>query len=234
MAPKGEITMASQREQVLECLLAYSKAGRTCTIWDIMTVTGIPKDRARQMLHRIKEKHNLEITGRGVDAIYEYIGPKTERVLKRTYFGGNIILKAVHHLLNQHNNKWEGTANELLEEIKVGLQTADIKKLPTAPGHLSRALTENAPILNDKGITIAKKHSGNRTITIERSFDAVLTQCEIPELVNKAWHLMNALGAISIDDICRTFTVNRPEAERIIQLLILENRGTLKNITITI
>jgi len=71
----ADANQKSQRELVLDCLRTFASEDKSCTIWDIMTVTNVQKSNIRVMIHRIKEYHDVLIDGKGDDITYRYIKP---------------------------------------------------------------------------------------------------------------------------------------------------------------
>ena len=66
--------------------------------------------------------------------------------------------------------QWEGTASELLNELTIFAESnkinVKVKSWPKTANALSRKITELDRVFLDEGLTVARTHSGKRTITI--------------------------------------------------------------------
>lgn len=76
------------------------------------------------------------------------------------------VVKAVTKFMKD-KTVWEGGATELLKSL--GTSANVVRSLPAIPNHLSRALSNIDGTLKLAGITVTKKHSGVRTITLKKS-----------------------------------------------------------------
>lgn len=68
----------SHRVRVLEVLQAYREKNEPCSLWTIITLTGLTKAQVIPMISRINKKHDLDRIGTGDDVEYIYHGLKAD------------------------------------------------------------------------------------------------------------------------------------------------------------
>lgn len=69
--------------QILKCLLAFHDVDRVCSIWDIMTATGLDADTINESMLEVLRGHEVEIIGEDEDLAFKYLYSKTEPMVPK-------------------------------------------------------------------------------------------------------------------------------------------------------
>jgi putative DNA primase/helicase len=93
---------------------------------------------------------------------------KNQTVVVDDTFEADAVAVAVKDFMEKHPERWEGTSTDLLVVLDdvTPERIRKSKSWPKTPAQLGNRIKRAMPLLEHKGFTVDRRHSGTRTITI--------------------------------------------------------------------
>jgi putative DNA primase/helicase len=140
----------------------------------LRNIDGIRLDRVGRMADFEKWAAAAE-PGLGWDAgTFATAYRRNRRDSSETVFEGDLVAVAIRDFVESGEIYWEGSATELLARLNgiVSESTKTLRTWPKSNQALGNAIARSTPLLRARGISVEKRHSGDRKIVIARTAGA--------------------------------------------------------------